>query len=168
MLIRNHEITHGHTTTGAFGDNNAGLALIDRSKVYDLGRTPLGTEWPCRGGCTRLVYDTKHGELISHRLILAGTEYNCAGGPTHTAPGSHARKQPLALSMACHGDNHTATALKFLPTSPKVSSPLYQSSPWAGFAMKPLPSIHKRASCTSPKILEMACCIAIFQKTHCD
>ncbi len=82
VLIRNHEITHGHTTTGAFGDDNAGLALIDRSKVYDLGRTPLGTEWPCRGGCTRLVYDTTRGKLISHRLILAGTEYNCAGGPT--------------------------------------------------------------------------------------
>ncbi|MCH2142835.1 MAG: PhoX family protein [Phycisphaerales bacterium] len=82
VLIRNHEITHGHKTVGPFGPNHDLIGLVDQSKIYDPGRTPLGTPFPCRGGCTRLVYDTANNELLTDRLILAGTDYNCAGGPT--------------------------------------------------------------------------------------
>lgn len=80
VLIRNHEVSPASKTSGPF--DQGGLDLVDRRKVYDLGRTPLGTPLPSRGGCTRLVYDTARQELRSHRLILAGTDYNCAGGPT--------------------------------------------------------------------------------------
>lgn len=82
VLIRNHEITHGHTTVGPFGTDHELVKLIDPAKLYDPGRTPVGTPLPCRGGCTRLVYDTANRQLVSDRLILAGTDYNCAGGPT--------------------------------------------------------------------------------------
>ena len=82
VLVRNHEISPAHETIGPFDPDRARLGLVDRSKVYDLGRTPFGTDHPSRGGCTRLVYDTRGRELLSHRLILAGTEHNCAGGPT--------------------------------------------------------------------------------------
>jgi len=82
VLLRNHEISPAHKTVGPFGPDYKRLDLVDRSRIYDLGRTPLGTDMPSRGGCTRLVYDTNRGELLSHRLILAGTDYNCAGGPT--------------------------------------------------------------------------------------
>ncbi len=80
VLIRNHEVSPASTTMGPF--DQGGLALVDQRAVYDLGRTQEGTPQPCRGGCTRLVYDTHARTLCSHRLVLAGTDYNCAGGPT--------------------------------------------------------------------------------------
>ncbi len=82
VLIRNHEISPAHETSSPFGEDLARLSRVDRTKIYDLGRTPLGGDQPSRGGCTRLIYDTTQGQLRSHHLALAGTEYNCAGGPT--------------------------------------------------------------------------------------
>jgi secreted PhoX family phosphatase len=82
VLIRNHEISAAHRTVGPFGAHNERLDRVDQQKIYDLGRTPFGTKLPSRGGCTRIVYDTRRRELLSHRLILAGTDHNCAGGPT--------------------------------------------------------------------------------------
>jgi secreted PhoX family phosphatase len=46
--------------------------------VYDRGR---GT-FPALGGTTSLLYDTRARQLVEHRLSLAGTVRNCAGGAT--------------------------------------------------------------------------------------
>ena len=75
-LVCNHENSPGRG--GPFGNDNERLALIDRSRVYDpgLGRTPGA------GGTTTTIYDTRNGSVMRRHLSLAGTEVNCAGGPT--------------------------------------------------------------------------------------
>ncbi len=60
-LIRNHEITK---LDGAFGAN---------TPRYD----PV-----CGGGATKLVFDSKRGELVEATPALAGTLTNCGGGVT--------------------------------------------------------------------------------------
>ena len=86
VLVRNHEISPGHRCIGPFDPDLVRLSKIDLTKVYDPGRSEDGGPSPSRGGCTRLVYDTRGGsepgKLISHELALAGTEHNCAGGIT--------------------------------------------------------------------------------------
>lgn len=77
ILVRNHEIEDAHKTVGPFGDDGALPRGFDRARVYDAGHGR-----PSRGGTTTLVYDTRTGELETHFLSLAGTERNCAGGPT--------------------------------------------------------------------------------------
>ncbi|MCB9844782.1 MAG: DUF839 domain-containing protein [Phycisphaeraceae bacterium] len=82
ILVRNHELDFTMSGPTAFGPRAERMTRIDPSLLYDAG----GPAGPCRGGCTTLVYDTKSGrepgELKRHFLSLAGTEYNCAGGPT--------------------------------------------------------------------------------------
>ncbi|MEZ4698995.1 MAG: DUF839 domain-containing protein [Rhodothermales bacterium] len=77
ILVRNHEVdvTPG---MGAYGENNALFSRIDRSFVYDPGTD--GT--PSLGGTTTLVYDTRSQSVVREFLSLAGTQRNCAGGPT--------------------------------------------------------------------------------------
>ena len=77
LLVRNHENLPG-PMGGAFGANNALLDRLDPSKVYDRGdgRTV------CIGGTTTLLFDTRTQQLDAHWLSLAGTVFNCAGGPT--------------------------------------------------------------------------------------
>ncbi len=75
-LVCNHE---NHPSMGsAFGPGNERLDRIDRGRLYDpgAGRTP-GT-----GGTTTVVYDVGIHKVVSRHLSLAGTEVNCAGGPT--------------------------------------------------------------------------------------
>jgi secreted PhoX family phosphatase len=77
VLVRNHEIEPVMgTEIGPFGADLAGLARVDRAKLYDAGRAGV----PCLGGTTTLVFDTARQELVSHHLSLAGTGVNCAGG----------------------------------------------------------------------------------------
>ncbi len=72
ILVRNHENVSGD---GAFGPNRSRLSLIPTNKIYDYPNvTP--------GGTVTLVYDTKTGTLEKQFLSLAGSLYNCAGGPT--------------------------------------------------------------------------------------
>jgi secreted PhoX family phosphatase len=79
LLVRNHEMTErGVDSDSAFGE---GLALLDRldpSLLYDPGAEGS----PPFGGTTTLLYDTVNQRLVSHHLSLAGTLWNCAGGPT--------------------------------------------------------------------------------------
>ncbi len=49
-----------------------------RAKVYDRG----GDKTPALGGTTTTIYNPLTGETERQFLSLAGTEINCAGGPT--------------------------------------------------------------------------------------
>lgn len=60
-LVRNHEIA---------GDDGA---FMQGESVYDPAAS---------GGCTALEFDADAGRLVAARGVLAGTVWNCAGGPT--------------------------------------------------------------------------------------
>ncbi|MEL7235758.1 MAG: alkaline phosphatase PhoX, partial [Chloroflexota bacterium] len=73
LIVRNHELTYGDPRH-AFAQ---GVPDHLKSRVWDAGS---GTPLP--GGTTTLLYDTNEHRLIEQHLSLAGTERNCAGGPT--------------------------------------------------------------------------------------
>jgi secreted PhoX family phosphatase len=79
ILIRNHENSPGRPGRGPFGERNELLEQVAADHVYDLGRGDAG---PGLGGTTTLIFDTRKQRLEKHWLSLAGTERNCAGGPT--------------------------------------------------------------------------------------
>ncbi len=78
ILVRNHELLASASELGAFGSDNALVERLPSGSLYDDGRG----KHPGLGGTTTLVYDTHQRKLIRHFLSLAGTERNCAGGPT--------------------------------------------------------------------------------------
>ncbi len=77
LIVRNHEIEQASKVPGPFGEDGRLPEGLAAPMVYDAGHGR-----PCRGGTTTLVYNTATQELESHFLSLAGTERNCAGGPT--------------------------------------------------------------------------------------
>lgn len=77
-LVCNHELPPSHTDRGAFGSGYADLPAAIRSRVYDAGQ---GVTPGC-GGTTTKIYDPRTGKTDEEFLSLAGTELNCAGGPT--------------------------------------------------------------------------------------
>ncbi len=79
ILVRNHEVEYRDTRQGGFGLRDELFSKIDRARVYDAG--PKG-DTPAQGGTTTLFYNTKTRKLERHFMSLAGTVYNCAGGPT--------------------------------------------------------------------------------------
>jgi secreted PhoX family phosphatase len=78
IVVRNHELSAGEPELGPFGRGNDRLGRLASSKVYDRGHGST----PSIGGTTTLVYDTVGRRVVSQRLSLAGTNRNCAGGPT--------------------------------------------------------------------------------------
>lgn len=78
IIVRNHELDTKDLSKGAFGGRGQHLTDALRPKLYDAGKGAL----PALGGTTTLVFNTKTQELERHFLSLAGTVYNCAGGPT--------------------------------------------------------------------------------------
>ncbi|MFI4859671.1 MAG: alkaline phosphatase PhoX [Phycisphaerales bacterium JB063] len=78
ILVRNHEVSGNVARLGPFGWGNEQLDRLQPESVYDYG---FG-ETPSTGGTTTIVYDLRRKEVIRHYLSLAGTEKNCAGGPT--------------------------------------------------------------------------------------
>lgn len=78
VLVRNHELSPKAINKSAFGLKNERLDRVNKSHVYDLRDGLL----PSLGGTTNLVYNPKTGEVEKQFLSLAGTELNCAGGPT--------------------------------------------------------------------------------------
>lgn len=79
LLVRNHEQTESAgAETSAFGADLELLGRLDRSLLYDTGTDGV----PPLGGTTTLLFDTVNQRLVSHHLSLAGTLWNCAGGPT--------------------------------------------------------------------------------------
>jgi secreted PhoX family phosphatase len=78
ILVRNHELEWDRQKIGPFGPANERLGKIPADRIYDAGFRKT----PCQGGTTTLVYDTRSQSLRTHFLSLAGTQYNCCGGPT--------------------------------------------------------------------------------------
>lgn len=77
-LICNHELDASETHKGAFGPKNERLAKQNPQSIYDAG---YGTS-PQLGGTSTLIYNPSTSRKELHYLSLAGTERNCAGGPT--------------------------------------------------------------------------------------
>lgn len=78
ILICNHEMITHWFDGSAFGDGYGELPEITRSLLYDRG----GDETPALGGTTTTIFNPGTGETETQYLSLAGTEINCAGGPT--------------------------------------------------------------------------------------
>ncbi|MDH3432676.1 MAG: PhoX family protein [Gammaproteobacteria bacterium] len=78
IIVCNHEIQPAFPERSAFADTFASLPHAVKSKLYDQG----GGSTPGAGGTTTSVYDPQTGRTERQYLSLAGTELNCAGGPT--------------------------------------------------------------------------------------
>lgn len=78
ILIRNHENSPGNNEDGPFGKKLETLSKFRKELLYDAGYGKT----PSMGGTTTLVYDEKKREVKSQFISLAGTNRNCAGGPT--------------------------------------------------------------------------------------
>jgi secreted PhoX family phosphatase len=78
VLVCNHELGPAHRSKGAFADDPYKLPRFAMLKVYDSG----GGTTPGAGGTTTTVYDPATRMTERQHLSLAGTEMNCAGGPT--------------------------------------------------------------------------------------
>jgi len=78
VLVCNHEIPPSRQEGSAFGTSFESLPGAIRERVYDHG----GGRSPGAGGTTTTIYNPATGETERQHLSLAGTEMNCAGGPT--------------------------------------------------------------------------------------
>lgn len=76
-LVRNHELdaSSADLAMGPFGKSK--LSERQRQALYDPGR-----KHPPAGGTTTLIYNPATRSVEKQFLSLAGTERNCAGGPT--------------------------------------------------------------------------------------
>ena len=77
-VVCNHELTNDNTFPGPYGLMNELAAKVPEGKLYDAGKEGR----PSLGGTSTFVYHLQRREVESHFLSLAGTERNCAGGPT--------------------------------------------------------------------------------------
>ena len=78
ILVCNHELDYGNRFVGALAEQYPRARRSLRSKFYDPGS---GLS-PGLGGTTTTVFDPASGRIERQFLSLAGTEFNCAGGPT--------------------------------------------------------------------------------------
>ena len=78
ILVRNHELSDSQTFEGPYGIQNEKLPRSELNKFYDGGK---GIR-PQLGGTTTVVFDPQKRGVQKSFLSLAGTERNCAGGPT--------------------------------------------------------------------------------------
>lgn len=77
-LICNHEIPPAYYDRSAFSGKKPRELGALQDKIYDVG----GGRTPGCGGTTTTVYNPATRETERQFLSLAGTELNCAGGPT--------------------------------------------------------------------------------------
>lgn len=78
ILIRNHEVSPGDVNDGAFGKGLSLYKNLSREYFYDYGYGKT----PSLGGTTTLIYNERTQAVESQFISLAGTNRNCAGGPT--------------------------------------------------------------------------------------
>lgn len=78
ILISNHEMNTHWINGSAFGARYADLPENTKALLYDRG----SDKTPALGGTTTTIYNPSTGETEKQFMSLAGTEINCAGGPT--------------------------------------------------------------------------------------
>ena len=78
VLVCNHELSPTYPEYSAFGTSFNALPDAVKERVYDHG----GGTSPGAGGTTTTIYNPATGNTERQHLSLAGTEINCAGGPT--------------------------------------------------------------------------------------
>lgn len=109
-IVCNHENHQALANQGPFGDDLSLLESVDRARIYDYGNGRT----PGNGGTTTIVYDPLSRRALRQHLSLAGTEYNCAGGPTpwgswlsceesFTGPGSDFARLRVVYREKPHG-----------------------------------------------------------------
>lgn len=121
ILVRNHETAPDLVkadSPSAFGANGERLARVNKSRIYDRNDGKI----PHAGGTSTLVYNPRTGKLESSFLSLAGTNRNCAGGPTpwnswisceetHLVAGTQAGPETARyLNTRAHGYNFEVPA----------------------------------------------------------
>jgi secreted PhoX family phosphatase len=77
-VICNHELDVEQTDKSPFGSQLEYFQKANRSTMYDAGYGKT----PQLGGTSTIIFDPKTWRKDTHYLSLAGTERNCAGGPT--------------------------------------------------------------------------------------
>ena len=78
ILICNHEMKTQWFAGSAFAGSYSELSQSTKSLLYDRG----SDKTPALGGTTTTLYNPATGKTEKQFLSLAGTEINCAGGPT--------------------------------------------------------------------------------------
>lgn len=78
ILVCNHEMESGYPEYSAFDVHFASQPESLKAKVYDLGDDIT----PGAGGTTTTIWNPATRKTERQFLSLAGTEINCAGGPT--------------------------------------------------------------------------------------
>jgi len=78
ILVCNHELDPGDFSKSAFTPSFKAAPDAIKNRVYDIGSGRI----PGAGGTTTTIYNPGTGETEKQYLSLAGTELNCAGGPT--------------------------------------------------------------------------------------
>jgi secreted PhoX family phosphatase len=79
ILVCNHELGIKLRDFSAFGPYPLRVSgSVDRTRFYDRG----GDRTPGPGGTTTTIYNPVTRKTERQHLSLAGTELNCAGGPT--------------------------------------------------------------------------------------
>ena len=78
ILVCNHELTPAYFVQSAFADGLNKPPDTVTNKIYDQG----AGKTPGAGGTTTTIYNPETRTTERQYLSLAGTELNCAGGPT--------------------------------------------------------------------------------------
>ncbi len=80
ILVLNHELGDWSAAreVSPFGPGDGAFSTIPQDKVYDIGIEGARVI----GGTSTIVYNLKEKKLVRQFLSLAGTQVNCAGGPT--------------------------------------------------------------------------------------
>ncbi len=77
VLVRNHELEPHWVSRSGFGLQGERVT----AEIVERGFDMTG-EMPSIGGTTTVHYDHRKGEVLGQWMSLAGTNRNCAGGPT--------------------------------------------------------------------------------------
>ena len=78
ILVCNHELGPSNFPQSAFAPSFEAVPDVVKNRVYDTGNGRI----PGAGGTTTTIYNPQTGKTEKQHLSLAGTELNCAGGPT--------------------------------------------------------------------------------------